>query len=349
MSVTRGLDVCREPWHQVEVLFLFLYAVGTNAVGKEMPHGAHKNLGDGSMMAELALEATDFDARAISPLRELGAYEALWEDPDTSFKTLSEKFAARPGAVPSDFVPPARARECAAFVQERFHAAAVNRFGVRVHGAGDYPEKLRDAAHPVELIYYQGWWDLAESRSVAVVGTRKPSPEGLARTRRLVKALVKDNFTIVSGLATGIDTAAHETAIEEGGRTIAVIGTPLSHSYPRENTELQRKIATDFLVISQVPVRRYESQDYRRNRLFFPERNITMSALTEATIIVEAGETSGTLIQARAALQQGRKLFILDSCFNNKSLSWPQKFAEGGAIRVVGYDDIREHLSSTTY
>ena len=95
-----------------------------------------------------------------------------------------------------------------------------------------------------------------------------------------------------------------------------------------------------------MPVRRYEKQDYRLNRLFFPERNVTMSALTEATIIVEAGETSGTLIQARAALQQGRKLFILDSGFKNKALTWPQRFAEKGAVRVTDYDDIKEHLSA---
>ncbi len=300
------------------------------------------------MAPELAFEGKDFATRAISPLRELGAYEALWDKPETTFKTLSDKFAARPDALPSDFVPATKAREYADFVRRRFHEADVTRYGVRVHGAGEYPQKLRDAAHPIELLYYQGWWDLADSRSVAVVGTRKPTPEGVARTRKLVKTLVKDNFTIVSGLAAGIDTVAHETAIAAGGRTIAVIGTPLSHTYPRENAALQRKIASEFLLISQVPVKRYERQDYRKNRLFFPERNITMSALTEATIIVEAGETSGTLIQARAALHQGRKLFILDNCFQ-RGLSWPQKFADKGAVRVVDYDDIRKHLSPTTH
>jgi DNA processing protein len=300
------------------------------------------------MALELALEGQDFASRAISPLRELGAYEALWNKPETTFKTLSEKFAARPDALPSDFVPASEAREHGEFVRRRFREADVTRYGVRVHGAGEYPQKLRDAAHPIELLYYQGWWDLAESRSVAVVGTRQPTPDGIARTQRLVKALVKDNFTIVSGLAAGVDTVAHETAIAEGGRTIAVIGTPLSHSYPRENAALQRKIATEYLLISQVPVKRYERQDYRKNRLFFPERNITMSALTEATIIVEAGETSGTLIQARAALHQGRKLFILDNCFQ-RGLSWPQKFADKGAVRVVYYDDIRKHLSPTAH
>ena len=124
------------------------------------------------------------------------------------------------------------------------------------------------------------------------------------------------------------------------------IGTPLSHAYPKENAGLQNDIAENFLVISQVPVKRYESQDYRRNRAFFPERNITMSALTEATIIVEAGETSGTLFQARAALQQGRRLFILDSCFRSTALTWPEKFAQKGAIRVKDYDDVRRHLST---
>jgi DNA processing protein len=297
---------------------------------------------------ELALDEINFESQAISPLRELGAYEALWDKAETTFKTLSEKFAARPNSVPSDFVSSTQARKYAEFVQRRFREAEVTQFGVRVHGAGEYPQKLRDAAHPVELLYYQGWWDLVESRSVAVVGTRNPTADGIARTARLVKALVSDNFTIVSGLAAGIDTVAHETAIAEGGRTIAVIGTPLSHSYPKENAELQRKIAREYLVITQVPVWRYEHQDYRSNRLFFPERNITMSALTEGTIIVEAGETSGTLIQARAALHQGRKLFILDSCFR-KGLAWPKKYAEKGGIRVVGYDDIRRHLSQTTH
>lgn len=279
----------------------------------------------------------------------MGAYEALWTRPKTTFKSLSKKFARHPGSVPSDFVSPQEAQECAVFVRKRFEEAGIERFGVRVHGAGEYPSGLRDAAHPVECFYYQGWWDLAASRSVAVVGTRKPSQEGCGRTRRLVRELVKDNFTIVSGLAAGVDRMAHETAIQNDGRTIAVIGTPLSHFYPKENAGLQRKIAENFLVVSQVPVMRYESHDYRRNRAFFPERNATMSALTEATVIVEAGESSGTLYQARAALEQGRKLFVLDSCFRNAQLTWPGKLVEKGAIRVKEYDEIRQHLSRTLH
>lgn len=295
---------------------------------------------------QVRLDSRDFEARAVSPFLEMGAYEALWCRPDTTFKSLSERFARCPGSVPSDFVRRDEAQACAAFVKRRFAEAGVERFGVRVHGAGEYPGRLRDAVHPVELLYYQGWWDLAASRAVAVVGTRRPSAEGLARTRRLVRALVADDFTVVSGLAAGIDRMAHETAMAANGRTIAVIGTPLSHAYPEANRELQRRIAGRFLVVSQVPLKRYEAQDYRRNRLFFPERNATMSALTEATLIVEAGDTSGTLIQARAALAQGRKLLLLDSCFRNPHLTWPARFTEQGALRVKTYDDIRRYLSA---
>ena len=297
------------------------------------------------MAPELDLQSTDFQTRAVSPFHEMGAYEALWSKQETTFKSLAERFARRPGCVPSDFVPRTEANACAAFVMQRFGENGVEGFGVRVHGASEYPEKLRDAAHPIALLYYQGWWDLAFSRSVAVVGARKPSREGLARTRRLVRALVADGFTVVSGLAAGVDRMAHETALEENGRTIAVLGTPLSHAYPKENGGLQRHIAQHFLVVSQVPVKRYESQDYRRNRTFFPERNVTMSALTEATVIVEAGETSGTLIQARAALRQGRRLFVLDSCFRNPKITWPARFAGKGAIRIEDYDDLQRCLS----
>ncbi len=286
-----------------------------------------------------------FDARATSPFLEMGAYEALWSEPTATFKSLAKRFASHPGCVPSNFVSLNEARECAAFVKRRFDAAGVRRFGVRVYGAGEYPEMLRDAAYPVEAFYYQGGWDLVYSRLVAVIGTRKPSREGASRARRLVRALVADDFTVVSGLAAGIDRVAHETAIEERGRTIAVLGTPLSHVYPKENANLQRHIAENFLLISQVPLKRYESQDYRHNRGFFPERNVTMSALTEATIIVEAEEKSGTLIQARAALHQGRKLFVLDSCFRDSRLTWPRKLVEKGAIRVRDYDDVRQRLA----
>jgi DNA processing protein len=301
-------------------------------------------------MSQFSLGATDLVSRAISPFMELGAYEAMWDRENVSFKTIAETFAKAPDALPSDFVEAARASTYANDVHRRLKEAGVEQYGVRVHGAGEYPDRLRDAEYPVELLYFQGWWELVNSpRSIAIVGTRNPSPDGLSRTRKLVRSLLADDFTIVSGLAKGVDAEAHKTAIDEGGRTIAVLGTPLSQSYPRENTKLQKEIASHHLLISQVPVKRYEQQpNPTANRHFFPERNVTMSALTDATVIVEAGETSGTLVQARAALKQGRALFILDSCFNKPGLHWPHKFAERGAIRVREYNDIRQQLISPT-
>lgn len=282
---------------------------------------------------------------SISPRLELGAYEALWLKQGTTFKSIAETFAHDPTALPSDFVSRSEAESCAGEALALLKRRGVHRFGIRVHHAGDYPARLRDAKYPVEMLYYRGAWELTETKSVAIVGTRTPSAEGVQRAARLARELVTRDYTVVSGLAAGIDAAAHRAAIEAKGRTIAVVGTPIGEVYPKENAELQEHIASEFVVISQVPVLRYERQKPPQNRLFFPERNVTMSALTEATIIVEAGETSGTLIQARAALHQNRKLFILDSCFLREDLNWPARLAEQGAIRVREPEDIWKHLA----
>lgn len=295
-------------------------------------------------MAALSLTLS----RPISPWREMGAYECLWTNAHQTFKKIADLFRQRQDAVPSDFILEGIAEDCAHRATEILGGANIKHFGIRVTGTGDYPEKLLDASNPVKFLYFQGWWDLVNTPCVAVVGTRKPTDAGLKRTEKLVRNLVKDGYTVMSGLAAGIDTVAHQTAIKCHGQTVAVIGTPLSQVYPRDNEELQKKIAREYLVISQVPVIRYSKQDWRRNRVFFPQRNITMSALSNATIIVEAGETSGTLMQAAAAIQQRRKLFILDSCFRNSSLTWPRKYQEMGAIRVRDYDDIRGHLANSS-
>lgn len=295
------------------------------------------------MLATLG-EASGAARAPVSQYREMGAYEALWLQQGASFKTIADRFAADPHALPSDFVSAGEAERCARAVLERFDAVGLKRFGIRVHHAGDYPSRLRDAKYPVELLYYRGDWELTETRSVAVVGTREPSEDGKRRARKIARELVERDFTVVSGLAAGIDREAHTAAFKVGGRTIAVIGTPLDSVYPAANRELQERIAKEFLVVSQIPVLRYGKQHPGQNRLFFPERNVTMSALTEATIIVEAGETSGTLTQARAALYQGRKLFILDSCFRRADLTWPARFEKQGAIRVQEPADIWQHL-----
>jgi DNA processing protein len=282
----------------------------------------------------------------VVPMLEMGAYESLWLRSGMTFPRLATLFRQAPSSRPSDLVTRTEAVEAAEQALTLLRAGGATRIGVRVHGAGEYPAKLRDAKHPVELLYFQGWWDLVETRCVAVVGTRHPTDEGAQLARQIAASLVADDFTVVSGLAAGVDTAAHTSALEAGGRTIAVLGTPLGTVYPRSNAALQEQIARDFLVVSQVPAVRYAKQTPLQNRFFFPERNVTMSALTEATIIIEAGNTSGTLIQARAALYQKRKLFILDRCFRDPTLTWPERFLKQGALRVRDYAEIRAALAS---
>ena len=288
----------------------------------------------------------------ISPLLETGAYEALWLTNKASFKSIARLFSDHPDALPSDFIEQPKAEQCAAEVREKLEKSGVCHFGICVHHAGDYPAKLRDARYPVEFLYYRGAWELTKKRCIAVVGSRKASNEGCRRAKQLVKALVKRDFTIVSGLAAGIDTVAHTTALDLGGTTIAVVGTPLGQVYPKENQRLQERIAKEHLLISQVPILRYSRQNPKYNRLFFLERNITMSVLSEAIVIVEAGETSGALKHLKhlggkqaAFMQKGRKIFILNSCFQQPDITWPTRLVEKqGAIRIAEPDNIWEIL-----
>jgi len=146
---------------------------------------------------------------------------------------------------------------------------------------------------------------LRRGMRVAVVGSRSPSPAGRQRASQLVRKLAGEAITVVSGLALGIDTIAHRTAIAAGGRTIAVLGTPLDQYQPRQNAALQNEIGRDHLLVSQFP------SGHRVLRSNFPRRNRTMALLCHASVIVEAGESSGTLSQGWEALRLGRPLFLL--------------------------------------
>lgn len=289
-----------------------------------------------------------FRQRVASPTLELGAYEELWTQAGQTFAKLAKLFRESKDGLLSQFVDPEVADQRAQEVLEVLKKKRIADAGFVIQGTVDYPEGLNEARHAIRFLYYRGDLELLreDRRRVAVVGSRKASDKGLRRARKLARRLAADGAVVVSGLAKGIDAAAHEGAIEateSEGRTIGVIGTPISEAYPRENAELQERIAQDHLLLSQVPVIRYRSQTPKGNRFFFPERNAAMSALTDATVIVEAGETSGSLLQARAALGQGRKLFILDSCFG-RGLAWPEKLQEKGAIRVAEYEEIKGHL-----
>src|ERR1700721_1843905 len=135
--------------------------------------------------------AADFQSRAVMPIRELGAYEALWAREGTSFKTLADTFRKHPGSIPSDFVAQREAEQYSRMALGTIREAGIKHFGIRVYGAGEYPPQLRDAQHPVQLLYFQGNWDITSSRCVAIVGTRHPTDEGRGGVGKPHRVLTK--------------------------------------------------------------------------------------------------------------------------------------------------------------
>jgi len=179
---------------------------------------------------------------------------------------------------------------------------------------------------------------LLHRKCVAVVGTREVTPEGSARSRRLARELAAAGVIVMSGLAKGVDTEALNAAVEAGGRVVAVIGTPVDRAYPAENKRLQERIYREHLLISQfAPGERVFPTN-------FPERNKLMAALSDATAIIEAGDTSGTLHQAAECGRLGRWLFIAKSVVDNPLLQWPKRFV--GQPKVASLSSTEDILKA---
>lgn len=173
----------------------------------------------------------------------MAAYEAMWSKDKTSFNSIAQLFAANPMSLPSSFVSEIEIRKFSDLLVTKLKSENEIKPNIMISNTFDYPDRLRDAKYPVEILYYSGNIEYINTRGIAIVGSRKPSEYGLRRARKLATLLVKDGFTIYSGLADGIDSMAHLTAIENGGRTVAVIGTPLDEFYPKQNKNLQLYIA----------------------------------------------------------------------------------------------------------
>ncbi|HET9621463.1 MAG TPA: DNA-processing protein DprA [Kofleriaceae bacterium] len=165
---------------------------------------------------------------------------------------------------------------------------------------------------------------LLERPRVAIVGARKASPEGRKRASQLARDCARAGVVVVSGLAEGIDYAAHSAAIEHGGATIAVVGTPLDKVYPAKHADLQRQIYRDHLLISPFA---WGDKFVPSN---FPERNRIMARLAMATVIIEARDASGSLHQAAESVQVGRPVFIAAGMVDDPKLTWPKRFIGDG-------------------
>ncbi|TFB75310.1 DNA-processing protein DprA [Cryobacterium glaciale] len=193
--------------------------------------------------------------------------------------------------------------------------------------ADGYPEQLRTIHDFPPVVYWKGHREIADLRSVAIVGTRKPSEGAVRFVTDLARRLAQHQVPIVSGLAYGIDVAAMTASLREGNRTIGVIGTGLNRSYPKEHAALQDEIAANHLLLSQF------HPDGSASPKTFPMRNVVMSGFASLTVIAEASEKSGTRIQARAAVRHGRPLIISRAVF--LQTTWGKALVDDGLDVVV--------------
>lgn len=177
---------------------------------------------------------------------------------------------------------------------------------------------------------------------VAIVGTRTPSASGRDLASRTAFQLAEKGVIIVSGLARGVDTAVHEATLRAFGSTIAVLGTPLSKVYPAENAELQHQIMLDHLAVSEFP------EGEAVHPANFVKRNRTMALIADASIIIESGDTGGSLSQGWETLRLGRPLFIHDREFSKPDLKWPREMSRYGAIRFSEAADILDQVPSAS-
>jgi len=269
--------------------------------------------------------------------RPWSEYADLVEEAGSAVAVLEREQGAEPATLFGDPGPAAQLEQIGAEID------AWGAEGMRLTTVLDagYPNNLRGVHDRPPFVFISGALVPADGRAIAVVGSRVASPHGVWAARAIAEHLVDQRYTVVSGLAAGIDNAAHTAALARGGRTLAVIGTGLRRCYPPQHTDLQRRIAAECAVISQFWP---EAPPSRRS---FPMRNAVMSGLSLATVVVEASLTSGSRIQARLALEHGRPVFLLESVLEHE---WARECAARPGARVIRSPDeittIVERLTS---
>jgi DNA processing protein len=203
----------------------------------------------------------------------------------------------------------------------------------------DYPANLRLIPDLPPFLFYRGELRDDDARSVAVVGTRQATDIGIRRAVHMSRLLAEQGITVVSGLAKGIDTVAHRAALDVGARTIAVLGTGITRCYPSENQDLAEAITASGVLVSQFWPTTAPS------RFTFPRRNVVTSGISQGTIVIEATSTSGAKMQARLALDHGKKVFLIRSLVTSQP--WAKEYVvRRGAIEVDGPDEVSAQLAA---
>jgi len=220
----------------------------------------------------------------------------------------------------------------------------LGRYGITVLTCKDkqYPSRLKEIYDYPPVIYMRGTLLPEDEWCLAVVGTRRASVYGKQVTEELVADLAQSKITIISGLARGIDTFAHKTALKSGGRSLAVFASGLDIVYPRENAGLARDLIEQGCIISEYPL------TTRPRAENFPRRNRILSGFSMGVMVIEAGETSGAMITARMALEQNREVFAIPGSILSPTSRGTNQLIQEGAKLVHDYQDILEELNLTT-
>jgi DNA processing protein len=267
--------------------------------------------------------------RVQALLKRFDSFPAIWE---ASAERLSSLFGS---AVIGRAIAAGRREK--AIEQELSKAEEL---GVRIVTLVDpeYPSLLREIDDPPLVLYVFGQVEIDASRAIAVVGTRRSTRYGTLVGTRLASQLAMRGITIVSGLAAGTDSAAHQGALDVGGRTVAVMGCGVDRVYPKRNQELFDRIVTHGTVLSEYPF------GTRPAKWTFPQRNRVISGLSRGVVVVQAPERSGALITARLALEQGREVFAVPGNVTNLTSAGTNRLIKDGARLVETVDDVLEEV-----
>jgi len=306
----------------------------TSTISQTNTHGAKSSAIDDDRLAWLALAMTPGlgPRRIVDGMGQLETASQLFGLPLTELEGL--KFSA-PVA---QFIFEGKARAAA---EAEWALACEHGVDVLTYGCATYPERLKEIYDPPPVLWVRGSAGLLARPSIAIVGTRHPSPYGTGMAEMLGRDLAARGLLVVSGMARGIDTAAHKGALMAGRPTVAVWGTGADVIYPKENKRLAEDIlASGGAIVSELPLGTFPAPQN------FPRRNRILSGLSVGVLVVEASENSGTRVTARCAAEQGRDVFAVPGNVTNKHSWTPNTLIKQGARLTATWEDVWEDLAS---
>jgi DNA processing protein len=289
---------------------------------------------DPERLAWLALSLTPGlgPRRILRALRDVGAAEEILRLPLTGLEALQFPVQA------VQFIADGQALRAA---NEELEALYKSGAAFLTYADPDYPQRLREIFDAPALLWIRGDATLLEKSAIAVVGTRHPTPYGSGMAEMLSRDLAARGLVILSGMARGVDTAAHKGALSAKGKTVAVWGTGIDVIYPKENKSLAEQIlSTGGTIVSEFPIGTFPAPQN------FPKRNRILSGMSVGVLVIEAGEHSGTRVTARCALEQNRDVFAVPGNVTTKNAWGPNTLIKQGAKLVATWEDVWEDLPS---